>query len=112
MINFNIDNSNNKHEQVECIGKNIWRIYFSENEVLDDTTQITTYTTKYIELRSQDRPDPTDTIKKIVLDELDKYDKSAFINTFTLGSITGWLDKSTRFGLINSLSIQQKNGIT
>lgn len=48
--------------------------------------------------------------KKVKLAEVDRYDKSMDVNGFYLGGVHAWLDKATRVGLANSISIEKAAG--
>lgn len=51
-------------------------------------------------------------IRKMKVSEIQKYDKSSSVNSFELLSRSMWLDKSTRVGLFNSISIEKEAGKT
>ena len=42
--------------------------------------------------------------------ELQAYDASESVNSFSIGNVSGWLNKSTRVGLMNSISIERESG--
>lgn len=42
--------------------------------------------------------------------ELQAYDSSESVNSFSIGNVSGWLNKSTRVGLMNSISIERESG--
>lgn len=48
--------------------------------------------------------------KKMLLAEIDAYDKSSAVNGFLLNGAVVWLDKATRVGLMNSTSITKVMG--
>lgn len=48
--------------------------------------------------------------KKDRIKEIDKYDTSAEVNSFYLNGLQVWLNKDTRVGLMNSLSIEKNAG--
>lgn len=48
--------------------------------------------------------------KKRVLKAIDEYDVSPEVNSFFLNGLQVWLDKSTRVGLMNSLTIEKAAG--
>ena len=50
--------------------------------------------------------------QKMVLAEIEKYDKSSAVNGFMLNGQRVWLDKATRVGLMNSTSIAKAMGKT
>lgn len=51
-------------------------------------------------------------IKRIALKEIEAYDVSEAVNSFTLQGKQMWLPKETRVGLMNSLSIEKAAGKT
>ena len=44
--------------------------------------------------------------------ELRMYDTSDAVNQFTINGVSGWLNKSTRVGLMNSISVEEASGRT
>lgn len=48
--------------------------------------------------------------KKIILKQIELYDKSPNVNSFSLDGQDIWLDKATRVGLMNSISIEKAHG--
>lgn len=55
--------------------------------------------------------EPTlDDLKNMKVREITAYDGSDAVNSFTLGSKQMWLDKDTRVGLVNSITIEQTAG--
>lgn len=51
-------------------------------------------------------------IKTKILSLQEEYDNSAEVNSFYLNGKRAWLDKATRVGLVNSLTIQKNSGLT
>lgn len=51
-----------------------------------------------------------DRYKNIKLKEVDKYDISSNVNGFLLNGVQVWLDKDTRVGLMNSITIEKNSG--
>lgn len=51
-------------------------------------------------------------LQKMKISEIQIFDKSDSVNSFDLGRKTMWLDKSTRVGLFNSISIEKEAGKT
>lgn len=49
-------------------------------------------------------------VRKIKISEIQIFDKSTNINSFDLLGKSMWLDKSTRVGLFNSISIEKNAG--
>ena len=52
----------------------------------------------------------TSEIREMKVSEISAYDKSDSVNSFILGGRQIWLDKDTRVGLMNSISIEQGIG--
>ena len=44
------------------------------------------------------------------LDELRLFDSSEAVNQFSINGVLGWLNKSTRVGLMNSINIEKETG--
>lgn len=53
-----------------------------------------------------------DEIRAQKLAELRVYDSSDSVNQFSIGSVSGWLGKSTRVGLMNSIAVEREIGRT
>ena len=51
-----------------------------------------------------------DDLKNMKVSEITTYDGSDAVNSFTLGGKQMWLDKDTRVGLVNSITIEQAAG--
>lgn len=51
-------------------------------------------------------------VKKLLVELQNEYDKSDEVNEFTLNGNKGWLDKSTRIGILNSIAILESIGET
>ena len=49
-------------------------------------------------------------MKSAKVNEIAVYDGSDAVNSFTLGGKRMWLDKDTRVGLVNSITIEQAVG--
>lgn len=55
--------------------------------------------------------EPTiDEIKAQKLAELRAYDASEEVNQFSINDVTGWLNKNTRVGLMNSIAVEKEVG--
>lgn len=55
--------------------------------------------------------EPTiDEIRAQKLEELRAYDASDSVNQFSINGVPGWLNKSTRVGLMNSIAIEKEAG--
>ena len=53
---------------------------------------------------------PLERAKELVFREIDQYDTSSNVNGFILNGIKVWLDKDTRVGLMNSITIEKNAG--
>lgn len=53
---------------------------------------------------------PLEKVKKSVIKKIDDYDQSSDVNSFFLNGIQVWLNKDTRVGLMNSLTIEKDAG--
>lgn len=51
-----------------------------------------------------------DELKEMKIAEINAYDKSDAVNSFTLAGKQIWLDKDTRVGLVNSIGIEKEAG--
>ena len=49
-------------------------------------------------------------VKELLLAQISLYDVSEAVNTFYLGDKRMWLDKATRVGLMNSITIEKNAG--
>ena len=55
---------------------------------------------------------PLSRAKELVIREIDQYDTSSNVNGFLLNGIQVWLNKDTRVGLMNSITIEKNSGKT
>lgn len=53
---------------------------------------------------------PLEKAKKEMIKKIDEYDSSSEVNSFYLNGFPVWLDKGTRVGLMNSLTIEETSG--
>lgn len=51
-----------------------------------------------------------DVAKEQLIEEIDEYDTSSYVNSFTISGKTMWLPKETRVGLVNSITIEKAAG--
>lgn len=51
-------------------------------------------------------------VRKMKVSEIQQFDKSNNVNSFEFDGKSVWLDKSTRVGLFNSISIEKEAGMT
>lgn len=78
------------------------RPYVSENEE--------PYDVEVLSVQIDNIPSTTQ-LKELIINSINEYDKCSDINTFFFNDEPSWLDKNTRIGLINSLSIQKDKGL-
>lgn len=65
---------------------------------------------RYLLIKTNNVPIVFD-IKKQILSLQEEYDNSVEVNSFILNGNRVWLDKATRVGLVNSLTMQKNNGL-
>lgn len=65
---------------------------------------------KVISVKVEKIPDTVE-LNQLLQDIQAEYDKSDEVNYFTLNGAKCWLDKDTRVGLINSITIQKDSGV-
>lgn len=63
-----------------------------------------------IDLGLKDKPSNIEIAQNKIIRKINKYDTSADVNSFYLNGLQVWLDKSTRVGLMNSLTIEKNTG--
>lgn len=63
-----------------------------------------------IDFGARIKPTELETEKKKAIKAIDDYDVSLEVNSFFLNGLQVWLDKSTRVGLMNSLTIEKAAG--
>lgn len=92
-----------------------------EEPVLDDngeptgeTTTVTKwqYDTEWVTPLKQSNEAILTAIKDLKIKEIDEYDVSDNVNSFSLNGNAVWLDRNTRVSLMNSLGIEKEAGKT
>lgn len=81
------------------------------NDTLKEVTEEIYYAIK-VDFGLAEEISPLDKAKKDILKKIDEYDKSANVNSFFLNEAKVWLDKNTRVGLQNSITIEKEAGKT
>lgn len=120
MKNVRKDEANEKQPQFQRVGTSdgtpLVRVYFNhseeEREDISDEEEgktRTVYLADFIERKSQ-HTDATEVVKEELLEQIDHYDTSPAVNSFTLQGKQMWLPKETRVGLVNSISIEKAAG--
>lgn len=51
-------------------------------------------------------------LREMKVSDIQRFDKSETVNSFIFQGKTAWLDKSTRVGLFNSISVEERTGKT
>lgn len=68
-----------------------------------------------MEVKTNEYKAPERTLQQAINEkrwEIERYDQSREINTFTINGIETWYDKATRVGLANSIAIEESDGRT
>lgn len=121
MKNIRIEESNEQKAQFVKVGtrngKPLVRVYFNqrteerENEMGDEKKTYTVHISDFIE-RESEKDNALDVVKEEAIEQIEAYDTSEAVNSFTLQGKQMWLPKETRVGLMNSLSIEKAAGKT
>lgn len=120
MKNVRKDEANEKQPQFQRVGtidgKPLVRVYFNHSEEEredisgeEEGKTHTVYLADFIERKSK-LTDATEVAKEELLEQIDTYDTSPAVNSFTLGGKEMWLPKETRVGLVNSITIEKAAG--
>ena len=121
MKNIRIEESNEQKAQFVKVGtrngKPLVRVYFNqrteerEDEMGDEPAKYTVHIADFIE-RESEKDNALDVVKEEAIEQIEGYDTSEAVNSFTLQGKQMWLPKETRVGLMNSLSIEKAAGKT
>lgn len=79
------------------------------DETVNDLADEILYAVK-VDFGMEEEITPLDKAKKAVLKKIDEFDKSSEVNSFYLNGVRVWLNKDTRVGLMNSLTIEKNAG--
>ena len=79
------------------------------SEGINDQIEDINYNIK-VDFNIASEKSPLDRAKELVFREIDQYDTSSNVNGFILNGIQVWLDKDTRVGLMNSITIEKNAG--
>lgn len=119
MKNIRIEESNEQKAQFVKVGtrngKPLVRVYFNqrteerEDEMGDEPTKYTVHIANFIE-RVSDKDNALDMVKEEAIEQIEAYDTSEAVNSFTLQGKQMWLPKETRVGLVNSVTIEKNAG--
>lgn len=90
-----------------------WMICFAPRTVkfFDEETGSYTFGDQWLSKFSPKKPYLED-IKEALCDAISEYDSSEEVNGFKIGNEIFWIDKATRVGLRNSISIEVEHGKT
>ena len=121
MKNIRIEESNEQKAQFVKVGtrngKPLVRVYFNkrteerEDEMGDEKKTYTVHIANFIE-RESEKDNALDVVKEEAIEQIEVYDTSEAVNSFTLQGKQMWLPKETRVGLMNSLNIEKAAGKT
>ena len=121
MKNTKIEESNEQKAQFVKVGtrngKPLVRKYINqrtekrEDKMSDEKKTYTVHIADFIE-RESEKANALDAVKEEAIEQIEAYDTSEAVNSFTLQGKQMWLPKETRVGLINSLSIEKAAGKT
>ena len=119
MKNIRKDEAMELHENFQRVGtvdgKPLVRVYFNhqteerENVMGEDGDTITVHLADFIQ-RISFLDNALDVIKEEAIEQINEYDQSQDVNSFTLQGKTMWLPKETRVGLVNSVTIEKNAG--
>lgn len=124
MKNVRKDEANEKQPQFQRVGtidgKPLVRVYFNQKEEEREDYSfadkdegkgktITVYVADFIQ-RVSFADNALDVVKEQLIEEIDEYDTSSAVNSFTLEGKEMWLPKETRVGLVNSITIEKAAG--
>lgn len=120
MKNVRKDEANEKQPQFQRVGtidgKPLVRVYFNhseeEREGISDEEEGKTHTVYLADFiqKVSFADNALDVAKEQLIEEIDEYDTSSSVNSFTLGGKQMWLPKETRVGLVNSITIEKAAG--
>lgn len=82
--------------------------YVEDEEPIEVTKY--TYDTLWLRPKKQTVDAIVSELKDYILNKITEYDSSINVNAFILNKKEVWLDKSTRVGLMNSLSVEKNAG--
>ena len=119
MKNIRTEESNEQREQFVKVSnvnsKPLVRVYFNqrteerEDEMGDEKKVYTVHIADFIE-RVSENTSALDVAKEEAIEQIEAYDTSEAVNSFTLQGKQMWLPKETRVGLVNSITIEKAAG--
>ena len=119
MKNIRTEETNEQREQFVKVSnvnnKPLVRVYFNlrteerEDEMGDEKKVYTVHLADFIE-RVSDKTNALDVAKEEAIEQIEAYDTSEAVNSFTLQGKEMWLPKETRVGLVNSVTIEKNAG--
>ena len=119
MKNIRTEETNEQREQFVKVSnvnnKPLVRVYFNlrteerEDEMGDEKKVYTVHIADFIE-RVSEKTTALDVAKEEAIEQIEAYDTSEAVNSFTLQGKQMWLPKETRVGLVNSITIEKNAG--
>lgn len=119
MKNIRIEESNEQKAQFVKVGtrngKPLVRVYFNqrteerENEMGDEKKTYTVYIADFIE-RESEKDNALDVMKEEAIEQIEAYNVSDAVDSFTLQGKQMWLKYEKRVGLTNSITTEKKAG--
>ena len=119
MKNIRTEETNEQREQFVKVSnvnnKPLVRVYFNlrteerEDKMGDEPKTYTVHIADFIE-RASDKTTALDVAKEEAIEQIEAYDTSEAVNSFTLQGKQMWLPKETRVGLVNSITIEKNAG--
>ena len=119
MKNIRTEETNEQREQLVKVSnvnnKPLVRVYFNlrteerEDEMGDEKKVYTVHIADFIE-RVSEKTTALDVAKEEAIEQIEAYDTSEAVNSFTLQGKQMWLPKETRVGLVNSITIEKNAG--
>lgn len=119
MKNIRTEETNEQREQFVKVSnvnnKPLVRVYFNfrteerEDDMGDEKKVYTVHVADFIE-RVSEKTTALDVAKEEAIEQIETYDTSAAVNSFTLQGKQMWLSKETRVGLVNSVTIEKNAG--
>ena len=119
MKNIRTEETNEQREQFVKVSnvnnKPLVRVYFNlrteerEDEMGDEKKVYTVHIADFIE-RVSEKATALDVAKEEAIEQIEAYDTSEAVNSFTLQGKQMWLPKEMRVGLVNSVTIEKNAG--
>ena len=82
----------------------------SEGNESQETVVSYDYDGIFLDVKNPTEEAAIDALRTMLLEQIDQYDTSSAVNSFTLQGKEMWLPKETRVGLVNSITIEKAAG--